>query len=94
MSPIDLLTLEIAFEPGRPATARLHLRCGLVLTGIRVWRTSRGPRVVFPCLPGAAAIPVLRLSRDRRREWTLAILEAWRVAIAPGVAALPSRVAA
>jgi len=89
MLPPELVSLDLALEPGRPAAVRLRLRTGLELSGIRVWRTPRGPRVVYPSLPGPSSAPVFRLSRTARLAWTQAIVDSWRVAVAPASMALP-----
>lgn len=78
MFPSELSAIDLRIESGRPATVALRLSCGLELSGIRVWRTPGGPRVVFPTVAQPSPRPVFRLSRARRREWELAILEIWR----------------
>lgn len=78
MLPSDLSSIDLRLESGHPAQVSLRLTCGLELTGFRVWRTPSGPRVVFPALHVPAHRPVFRISRARKREWELAILESWR----------------
>lgn len=78
MLPSELSAIDLKVESGRPAQVTLRLSCGLELSGFRVWRTPGGPRVVFPSMNSPVPRPVFRLSRARKREWELAILEAWR----------------
>lgn len=78
MLPSELSAIDLKVESGRPAIVSLRLSCGLELSGFRVWRTPGGPRVVFPSVTGSESKPVFGLSRARRREWELAILDSWR----------------
>jgi hypothetical protein len=78
MLPSELTSIDLRFESGRPAHASLRLTCGLELSGFRIWRTPNGPRVVFPVLPPPDRRPVFRISRALKREWELAIVDAWR----------------
>lgn len=85
MLPSDLSSIDLRVESGRPAHVSLKLSCGLELTGFRVWRTPTGPRVVFPALPAPERRPVFRVSKARKREWELAILDSWRAHTREGV---------
>lgn len=80
MSPMLPRSVEVLLAPGRPSEIVLHLACGVRVGGIRVWRTSRGPRVLMPVSihgrrPGFGIPPVLR------SEWEASIVAAWRRAV-------------
>jgi len=75
---LDLLSIDLVVEPGRPTAIQLQMRCGIQLRGISVWRTPGGPRVVFPVTGGGVSKPAFAISSALRQEWTAAILDAWR----------------
>lgn len=81
---LEILRMEFEMPPGRPTMVRLHLRCGLVLSGLRIWRTSTGPRLILPRTgtPGQRHGEVFTLSRWLRREWESEILQSWRSDVA------------
>ena len=78
MTPFALRSIDMTFDPGHPARVSIELSGAIRLAGIQVWRTSRGPRVLFPGTASAAGRGMIAIPPSLRRDWNEAILAAWR----------------
>jgi len=78
MHPLSPRSIDIVLDPGRPARISLDLAGGIRLSGIQVWRTPRGPRVLFPDAHRQGTHALIAMPSSLRRDWGEAILAAWR----------------
>ncbi len=78
MTPFALSSIDMILDPGRPAHVSIELSGSIRLAGIQVWRTSRGPRVLFPGADSARGRGMIAIPPSLRRDWSEAILAAWR----------------
>lgn len=82
MTPFALRSIDMILDPGRPARVSIELSGAIRLAGIQVWRTSRGPRVLFPGAASTTGRGLIAIPPSLRRDWSEAILTAWRRAAA------------